>query len=475
MKILQFGEWLLMLFISHSHSLLKGEKFFMNAINQLEKSGKKFSSQSGQGLKAIVDCNSFYCSCERVFRPDLQKKPVVVLSNNDGCIISRSDEAKVLGVEMAGPYFKAKHLIEKHDVATFSSNYNLYGDMSRRVMDTLRMLVGDNNVEVYSVDEAFLDVRLIEKKLLDAYALRMRETVEQWTGVSVSVGIAPTKTLAKIANHLAKKNKADTKCVYTLTDNNDIREVLKRTRVSGIWGVGRAYADKLMNWGITNAWELCNMPEEWAHRHMGGVVGVRLLRELKGISCIGMEEELVEKKMIATTRMFGKNVTKLGDIKEALATYVSRASEKLRRQNCAASVISIFIVAKEESHSVNFSHGATISAYATLPVPTSVTSELITPALQLAEQIFKTGRQYKKAGVMLSGIVPDTSIQSNLFVPAQENNKRFLMNVLDNLNFSMRDDMVKFASSGVNTDWKMRREFRSPRYTSRWNEMREVV
>jgi DNA polymerase V len=446
----------------------------MNDVGQLERVRKNFSSQSSKGLKAIVDCNSFYCSCERVFRPDLQHKPVVVLSNNDGCIISRSDEAKNLGVEMAGPYFKARHLIEKHGVATFSSNYNLYGDMSRRVMDTLRMLVGENNVEVYSVDEAFLDVSMIDENLLDSYALQVREVVEQWTGVSVSVGIAPTKTLAKIANHLAKENKAATKCVYTLSDSNDIREVLKKTRVSEIWGVGKAYAEKLVNWGITNAWELSNMPEEWINKHMGGVVGVRLVRELKGISCIEMGEELVNKKMIATTRMFGKNVTKLDDIKEALATYTSRAAEKLRRQNCAASVISIFIVAKEESHSVNFSRGATISAHATLPSPTSITSELIIPAMELAEQIFKAGREYKKAGVMLSGIVPDTSIQSNLFVPAEENNKRFLMNTLDNLNFSMRDDVVKFASSGIDTDWKMRRQFRSPRFTSRWNELKEV-
>ena len=425
-------------------------------------------------MKAIVDCNSFYCSCERVFRPELLNKPVVVLSNNDGCIISRSDEAKVLGVEMAGPYFKAKHLIEKHDVATFSSNYNLYGDMSLRVMDTLRVLVGENNIEVYSVDEAFLDVQIIEKKSLDMYALQMREIVEQWTGVSVSVGIAPTKTLAKIANHLAKENKAATKCVYTLNDTKDIEEVLKTTPVSGIWGVGRAYADKLVDWGISNAWELRNMPEEWANKNMGGVVGVRLIKELKGISCIGMEEEIVEKKMIATTRMFGRNVTKLDDIKEALATYTSRAAEKLRRQNCVASLINIFVVAKEESHSANFSHGATISAYGTLPVPTSVTSELIAPAMRLAEQIFKPGKEYKKAGVMLSGIVPATSIQNNLFVPEKENNKKALMNILDNLNFSMRDDKVKFASSGVKSDWKMRREFRSPRYTSRWEELREV-
>jgi DNA polymerase V len=425
-------------------------------------------------MVAIVDCNSFYCSCERVFRPDLHKKPIVVLSNNDGCIISRSDEAKMLGVEMAGPYFKAKNLIVKHDVATFSSNYNLYGDMSRRVMDTLKILAGEENVEIYSVDESFLDVSDIDEKHLDEYALHLREIVEQWTGVSVSVGIAPTKTLAKIANNFAKKNKTATKCIYTLTENDDIREILKETPVSGIWGVGRAYAEKLMGWGITSAWELSNMREEWAYKNLGGVVGARLIRELKGIPCLEMKDELVTKKMIATTRMFGRNVTKLDDIKEALATYTSRAAEKLRRQNCAASVVNIFIVAKEENHSVNFSHGATISAHATLPVATSITNELIAPAMQLAEQIFKPGIEYKKAGVMLSGIVADTSIQSNLFAPAAKNNKRFLMNTLDNINFSMRDDIIKFASSGINTDWKMRKEFRSPRYTSRWEELRKV-
>ncbi len=444
------------------------EEFFNN-----QQSGN--ASLRGQvGMYAVVDCNSFYCSCERVFRPDLQHKPVIVLSNNDGCIISRSDEAKKLGVEMAGPYFKAKPLIAKYEVATFSSNYNLYGDMSRRVMDTLRMLVGEANVEVYSVDEAFLDVKMDDKVLLDKYALQMRETVEQWTGVSVSVGIAPTKTLAKIANHLAKKNKAATKCVATLIDEDDIIKILKRTHVKEIWGVGKAYAEKLMNWGITNAWELRNMPEKWVYKHIGGVVGRRLIRELKGIPCIGMGEELIEKKMIATTRMFGRNVTRLSDIKEALATYTSRAAEKLRRQNCVASGISIFVVAKDESYSATFNRGTTLSAYATLMIPTAATNVLIAQAMKLTEQIFNQGKQYKKAGVMLSGIVPETSVQSNLFMPPEANSRRFLMSVLDNLNFSMRDDVVKFAASGVNTDWKMRREFRSPRYTSRWNELRDV-
>lgn len=431
-------------------------------------------SHSKDRMVAIVDCNSFYCSCERVFRPDLNDSPVVVLSNNDGCIISRSDEAKKLGVEMAGPYFKAKSLIEKHNVATFSSNYNLYGDMSRRVMDTLKILVGEKNVEVYSVDESFLEVNNIDKKHFNEYALHIRKVVEQWTGISVSIGIAPTKTLAKIANHLAKKNKVATNCVCSLEDNDTITEVLKATSISEIWGVGRAYADKLMSWGITNAWELRNMPESWALKNMGGVVGVRLIKELRGIPCIEMESPLITKKMIMTTRMFGKTVSKLCDIKEALATYTSRAAEKLRRQNSAASVINIFMVAREENHSLHFSHGATISARTILPVATSITHELIVPAMKLAEQIFQPGREYKKAGVVLSGIVPDTSVQGNLFVPALHNNKRFLMNTLDNINFSMRDDIVKFASSGVDKNWKMRQEHHSPRYTSRWKELRKV-
>lgn len=425
-------------------------------------------------FKAIVDCNSFYCSCERLFRPDLQNKPIVVLSNNDGCIISRTDEAKLLGVQMAGPYFMAKEVIEKNNVATFSSNYNLYGDMSRRVMDTLKMLVGEKNVEVYSVDEAFLDVPISDVDLFNEYALHLREVVERWTGISVSVGISTTKTLAKIANHLAKKNKAATKCIYTLMDPDEVREALKKTPVSEIWGVGRANAEKLMKWKIENAWDLRNMPEEWARKNIGGVVGTRLLKELKGIACIEMKNELVNKKMITTTRMFGKNVKELSEIKEAISTYISRAAEKLRRQYCAASVIQIFMVAKEESHSVTFSHGATISASMRLSIATSATNELIIPALQIAEKVFKPGREYKKAGVILSGIVPDDSVQSNLFTPPTENSKRFLMNTVDNLNFSMRNDIIKFASSGIKNNWKMRREFHSPKYTSRWDELRNV-
>jgi len=425
-------------------------------------------------MKAIVDCNNFYCSCERLFKPDLDRKPVVVLSNNDGCIVSRSDEAKKLGVEMAGPYFMAKPLIEKHDVAVFSSNYNLYGDLSWRVMETLRIMLGKENVEVYSVDEAFVDLSIFPQEDLQAIAMEIRATVENWTGIKVSVGVAPTKVLAKLANRIAKKNKHLTDCVAVLDTDEKISAALHKTPVSDIWGVGHQYANKLKElWGIYDAWQLRNLSEEFAHTHLGGVIGIRLVRELKGIAAKEMEDELVTKKMIATTRMFGSPVGDIDSIKEAVATYTSRAAEKLRRQHSAARVINVFVVAKGENHNVDF-RGATHADHVTLPTATSFTNELIKPAVALVDKLYEKGKFYKKAGVMLSGIVPDMSIQGNLFLSENKNCERKLMDMIDNINFSQRDDVLKFAASGTTRDWKMRQELRSPRYTTRWDELYEV-
>jgi DNA polymerase V len=423
-------------------------------------------------MKAIVDCNSFYCSCEKVFRPDLRNKPVVVLSNNDGCIVSRTDEAKRLGVGMAAPYFQNKDVIEKNDVAVFSSNYHLYGDLSMRVMDTLRELVGEKNVEVYSVDEAFLDLDTIAFNQLENVAKEIKETVEQWTGIEVSVGVAPTKVLAKVANRLSKKNKKSSNGVMVLNTEEEIINALRKTAVEDIWGVGYRSANKLKDiWGIYDGLQLRNMSEEWASTYLGGVVGERLLRELKGDRSIKMEKPLVNKKMIATTRMFGQAVTDINDIKEAVATYTSKAAEKLRRQHSAAKVVSVFIVSKEESHAGDFRYGNIMSDYQTLPSATSFTHELIKPAVQLVDKLYKKGSSYKKAGVMLSGLVPDTSIQSNLFFTETKNGGRLLMNMIDNVNFSMRDDVLKFAASGTTRDWKMRQEMRSKRFTTRWEEL----
>jgi len=424
-------------------------------------------------MKAIVDCNSFYCSCERLFKPQLAGRPVVVLSNNDGCIVSRSDEAKDLGVQMAGPYFMAKHLIEENDIAVFSSNYNLYGDLSMRVMDTLRELAGRDNVEVYSVDEAFVDLSIIRDEELYETAKFIKDTVELWTGISVSIGVAPTKTLAKLANHIAKQNKKTSGCITVLNTPEKQREALQQARVHSLWGVGGAYSQKLYNMGITNGWELATMSEAWAHRFLGGVVGVRLIKELRGEHAVDMRDELIEKKMIATTRMFGNPVSDINDIKEAVATYTSRAAEKLRRQHSAAKVISVFIVKKEEDHNMSF-QGSTLSERTTLPAATSITQELIKPAIALVDKLYRRGQEYKKAGVMLSGLVTDESIQGNMFLSETKNCERRLMDTIDNVNFSQRDDVLKFAASGTTRDWKMRQELRSPRYTTRWDELYEV-
>ena len=375
---------------------------------------------------------------------------------------------------MAGPYFKAKPLIEKYDVAVFSSNYNLYGDLSWRVMETLRILLGKNNVEVYSVDEAFLDLSIFPENELQTIAEKIKETVEMWTGIRVSVGVAPTKVLAKVANRLSKKYASTYNGVMVLDNEEKINHALKQTQIGEIWGVGRQYAEKLKQlFCIYDALQLSRMSEEFGRIHLGGVTGVRLIKELKGEPVKEMDDELVSKKMIATTRMFGSPVSDIASIKEAVATYTSRAAEKLRRQQGAAKIISVFVVGKEEDHSIDF-RGATRSDSIILPAATSFTNELIKPAVAIVDKLFKNGTQYKKAGVMLSGIIPDNSIQGNLFLSETKNCERKLMEMIDNVNFSQRDDVLKFAASGTDRNWKMQQNFISPRYTTRWNELYEV-
>ncbi|HEV8286773.1 MAG TPA: Y-family DNA polymerase [Chitinophagaceae bacterium] len=426
-------------------------------------------------MKAIVDCNSFYCSCERVFRPDLWNKPVVVLSNNDGCIVSRTDEAKKLGVGMAAPYYQNKDVIEKNDVAVFSSNYNLYGDLSMRVMDTLRELVGENNVEVYSVDEAFVDLSMVPHERLYEVAEEIKETVEQWTGIKVSIGVAPTKVLAKLANRLSKKDKHNSKCIMVLCTEEEMIRALKQTAVEDIWGVGYRYASKLKQiWSIYDGLQLRNMNEEWARINLGGVVGVRLISELKGVSCIEMKDPLKDKKMIATTRMFGKPVFELNDLKEAVATYTSRAAEKLRRQYCAAKFIDVFVVTNDYEGNQYQYNPQTKHSHTKLLQATSHTNELIKNAVPLVEKLYQRGSKYLKAGVMLGGLVPDESVQGNIFKSEAANHQRLLMEAMDNINFSMRDDAVKYVASGLKRNWKMRQEMRSGRYTTRWEELFEV-
>ena len=423
------------------------------------------------GFKAIVDCNSFYAACERLFKPSLHGKPVVVLSNNDGCIVSRTDEAKALGIQMAGPYYQNKEEIEKNKVAVFSSNYHLYGDLSWRVMETLRIL--SPHVEVYSVDESFLDLDGIDENKLYEYALFLKLTTELWTGIPVSIGVAPTKVLSKVANRLAKKDKTGTKGVMVLQTPEQQMEALQQTPVEDVWGVGGASSKKLRMFNINTAWDLRNMSEDWARKNLGGVVGVRLIKELRGQPCIEMKDPLETKKMIATTRMFGKPVYELRELREAVATYITRAAEKLRRQNSAAKTISVFLVTNNYSSHYEYKP-ASFSLYTTLPFATSLTNLLIEHAMPLVENLYKKGSKYLKAGVILSDIVPDDKIQFNLFEKPSNDTEKKLMKMIDNVNFSMRNDVLKFASSGMKRDWKMRQELRSPRYTTRWEELFQV-
>jgi DNA polymerase V len=426
-------------------------------------------------MVAIVDCNSFYCSCERLFRPDLRRAPVVVLSNNDGCIIARTDEAKSLGIGMAAPYWQYRELIRSSGVEVFSSNYHLYGDMSARVMDTLRTVMGEHQartVEVYSVDEAFVSLSHVPPTQVRDLATRLRDTVTQWTGIQVSVGVAPTKLLSKVANRLAKRDKAASGCLCILDTEEGIRDALERMPVGDLWGVGGRYAAKLRDYfGIRTAWQLRQMPEAWAHRHMGGVVGVRLHRELRGIPSIGMKDQLERKDMISTSRMFGKPVFDRAALREAVAAFTARAAEKLRRQYSAAASIDVYAVTAGEQAGSYVYQPATDHRFVLLGRPTALTHELIRAAMPLVDQLYQPGAKYLKAGVILGGLVPETAIQQALFTPSADPRMRALMDAVDNINAGMRADAVRYVASGLTRQWTMRQDMRSRRHTTRWEEL----
>ena len=424
-------------------------------------------------MQAIIDCNSFYCSCERLFQPNLQHSPVVVLSNNDGCIVSRSDEAKALGINMAIPFFQAKELIEKNKIVAFSSNYHLYGDLSWRVMETMRQLLPPGCVEVYSVDEAFVDLTHVAPEKLQEYCSMLKNKIETWTGISVSIGVGPNKVLSKIANRLAKKNKTQTGCIVILNDTKKIQAALQKTPIEDVWGIGYSYSEKLKTYGVQTAYSLSIKDISWGKRFLGGVIGVRLIRELKGMHSHDMQTPRTEKKMIATTRMFGRDVSAWQEIEEALATYATRTSEKLRRQHSAAYGVSVFLLKKVPISPVQtyYNRGRQVSGYTKLDNPTQLTPDIIKAVVALGKNLFEEGEIYKKAGVILSDFVPDNALQTNLFVAPADQKRQKLMNVIDNMNAAFRDDILKFGTSGTHKNWKMRSEHRSKRYTTRWDEL----
>lgn len=415
---------------------------------------------------AILDCNNFYASCERVFNPKLESVPIVVLSNNDGIIIARSNEAKAIGIKMGDPLFKVQHLIDSYGVKAFSSNYTLYGDMSRRVMSALEYFVP--KVEIYSIDEAFLSFEGFERENLTEYCKELRRKIKQWTGIPVSIGIAPTKTLAKLANRLAKKN-PEYQGVLNLYDYDDNTPFLKATDVEDIWGVGRQYTKLLRSKGIYTALDLSDANEKWIRKNMT-VMGSRTILELRGTPCIPMEHLPPDKKAIVCSRSFGRSVESLDFLREAMTTFVSRAAEKMRKQKSAAKFISVFLRTNPFKDTAQYHNGV----QATLPFPTDITHELLFYAQKGLEQIYKDGFLYQKVGVMLSGFVPQANTQMTLFDKSDRSKLDRLMKTIDKINMEYGSESIFYAAAGTKKTWKMKREIKSPHYTTKWSELLEV-
>ncbi len=411
---------------------------------------------------ALVDCNNFYASCERVFQPKLEGRPVVVLSNNDGCIIARSNEAKKLGIGMGVPFFKVRPIIEHHNVAVRSSNYELYGDMSQRVMQTLMHLTSD--AEVYSIDEAFCDLSGFMHRDLNQYAWEMKNTVKQWTGLPVGVGIGATKTLAKLANNAAKK--ADG--VVVLDSDAITKAILAMTPVRDVWGIGRQYDKLLERYGIRTAYEFANARDSWIRKHMH-ITGLRTAQELRGIPCIPLEEQPDPKKNIAMSRMFGRPITKLKHLEEAITAYSTRAAEKLRHENLHANTMLVFF------YTSPFKEGFTGATCAfTLPCATNYTPDLIRYAVAAVRQEFRAGNSYIKAGLILGELTDPSRRQLTLFENGDDDKRIAIMQALDTVNKRWGRNTLFYAGSGIDKTWRMRRERKSPSYTTRLNELLRV-
>lgn len=413
---------------------------------------------------ALVDCNSFYVSCERVFNPSLENRPVIVLSNNDGCAVSLSKEAKILGIKVGTPLFEIADLVKKHNIRIFSSNYTIYGDMSQRVMETLAAFSPE--IEVYSIDESFLLFNGL-KVDLEEYGRLIKKRVRQHTGIPVSVGIAATKTLAKLANRLAKKY-SHYDGVLSLSGITDIDRFLQLVKVEDVWGIGRRYSKKLYRHGVETALQLKNLADDWVRKYLGGIVGLRLVEELRGHSCLLLEQVAPKKQEIMCGRTFRKPVESLRELEEAVSTYITRAVEKVRSQKTHASLVHVFILTNH--HKKNEPQYGNFATYK-LPVQSSFTPEIIRCAVKLLRIIFKPGYRYKKAGVMLSGLVPENECQLNLFEPKPSLKRLQLMKAVDKINVRWRRNMIHVAASGIKPRWIMKREMLSNRYTTNWNEL----
>lgn len=413
----------------------------------------------------LIDANNFYVSCERVFNTKLHSRPVIVLSNNDGCVVARSQEAKALGIKMGAPLFQIQHLVEAYDVKVYSSNYALYGDMSQRVMGALAEFTPE--VEIYSIDEAFMNLdgcRVGTPRDLQELGLAIKEKVRQWTGIPVTVGIAETKTLAKLANHLAKKSE---KCagVLNLTRSPYKDEALARTQVGEVWGIGPAYSKLLKRKRIMTALSLRDVDTRWARKAMT-VVGARIVMELRGVSCMPLEVCPPAKKSITCSRSFGRVVDALSDVREAVAFYMTRAAEKLRRGRLAASVVTTFIQTDRFSEEPQYYNVGTH----TLAYPTDSTRELLACALDALERIFQEGFKYRKAGVILNGLSPADQLTLRMFDNTHERFRQVMVAV-DQINRRWGRDTVRFAVARHDGRWRTKFQMRSPRYTTCLSEV----
>ena len=413
---------------------------------------------------AIVDCNNFYASCERVFRPNLNGKPVVVLSNNDGCVIARSNEAKALGIKMGTPAFKNEKLFARNGVHVFSCNFALYGDMSRRVMDVIKSEADE--LEIYSIDEAFLT---FDGPASEERARALRSKIFKWTGIPVSIGLAPTKTLAKVAVRIAKKTPS-TSGVYTIDSPTLCKSALSNCAVEDLWGIGHRSALKLKSFGISTALQLTQAHHGWVRRNLS-VTGERLQKELLGTVCSPVNEDVPRKQNIRTARSFGKEVETYEALKEAVGTFAVNCATKLRKEGSCCTTVTAFVHTNPfKPQAFQYNNSRTIK----LDVPTSDNIEIVAAAIKILKEIYRPLCAYKKAGVMVGGIVPDSQVQLGLFDSINRSRRSDLMQSIDEINSKLGRDKVRLAVQGFDRSWRLRQERLSPCYTTRFTDFLTV-
>ena len=415
---------------------------------------------------ALVDCNNFYVSCERVFDPYLAKKPIIVLSNNDGCVISRSNEAKSLGVPMGAPFYKYREIIEKNNIEVYSSNYQFYGDMSQRVMKSLGMMIPKQDIEIYSIDEAFIRLDGYERPDVIDLSIEIKKNILNWTGIPISVGIAQTKTLSKVANHIAKKNTSTG--VFDIRNNKLQEQILSNFQIEDLWGISYRWGKKLRKLGINNGLDLRNSDTKFIRKKFS-IVLERMVYELRGIPCLDIEK-VTNKKSIMSSRSFGKLVTELESLEQAISTYATIACEKLRHQNSKSQGIYVFLQTNRFRKDLPQYRR---SMKYKLDLPTSDTGYIINAGKKILKKIYRKGYHYQKCGIMLFDLSSKYIQQENLFVKSNQSNEH-LMESLDTINKAMGSDTVFFAAKGTQNNWKMRRNKLSSRYTTNWMELPKV-